>query len=430
MGFLLRRSPARARAGWYDNFNRPDENPLGFPWSSWGEPRTVFLASNRLVLGYDSGGWFQPNPDGGVAYEHQPLTPDWAVEFFCQIEIPTRDNGDVNVFLDRNWTAGGSASSTEYQTYFGLRKETTEDDEGDETVTRRAHIRCRRKGAWLLALSYSFTMTQAQWAATNHWKIVVFQDKYVGIVMNGKLVALRILENSNYYLGPGKRAANFRNNHQSEVYIDDFRTYDRPALTATAWVSEFFDDFNRTTGTTVGNGWSQLGSNFGINANALSMQGGFPSDGRRGVWRDGISSGNMRILFTLGGGTGDPNAIAETTVLGRVNSAGTLGIGVWINAASVRIVKMTGAVNAPTYLDLTEPISVVGGDIANGQQYALCFHDDEAWIERVSDGAPLVWSDGIDAHSPESNRGVAVVLRRQSFANSAPVNDLRVLTAI
>ncbi|OLT33685.1 hypothetical protein BJF84_21355 [Rhodococcus sp. CUA-806] len=391
----------------------------------------MFLASNRLVLGYDSGGWFQPNPDGGVAYEHQPLTPNWAVEFFCSIEIPTRDNGSVNVFLDRNWTAGGSASSTEYQVYFSLYKTTTEDDEGNETVERRAYIRCRHKGDWFPALTFGFSLTQAQWAANNQWKIIVFQDKYIGIVMNGKLFALRILENANYYLGGGKRAANFRNNHQSEVYIEDFRTYDRPAL-PTSWVSEFLDEFTgANTSNGPGNGWSALGDNHGILSNAYSMRQPFPppSDGRRGIWRGGLTRGDMRVAVVFGGGTGDPNGTAETCVVGRVNETGTLGIAAHFWSTRVKISVVSGPFNSPTYTDLTDEITVYGGNIAFGETYALNILGDEAWIDRASDGALLCWTDGINAASPETNRGHGLIVRRQTFINSAPVTAVRASVA-
>ncbi|OZC62162.1 hypothetical protein CH267_01055 [Rhodococcus sp. 06-621-2] len=428
MGFLLRRTK-RAFAGWYDNFNRPDESPLQFPWSSWGEPRTVSLTSNRLVLGYDSSGWFQPNPDGGVAYEHQPLTPDWAVEFFARVEKPNSD-GQVNVFLDRNWTAGGSASSTEYQTYFRLNRATSsEDEDGNRDVEYAARIICRRKGTWLAALIFGITLTQSQYAANNRWRIIVFQDKYVGVLMNGKLVMLRVLENANYFLGDGKRAANFRNNHPGEVYIDDFRTYDQPDPRAQTWVEEFYDDFNRTNNSSVvGNGWSQIGAAFGIVSGAMSIPGGFSTDGRRGAWRGPFSKGDMRIEFTFGGGSGSPNGTSETTVFGRVNSAGTLGVGVVFHDTRMRLTCIGGPLNGTTYTDFSEDIKPIP-NIANGQKFALCIVGDIVWLERMSDGAILMWSPGVNAYSPETNRGVAVALRRLPLTNSAPIDDLRVLTA-
>lgn len=401
------------------------------PWSSWGEPRTLSLRSNRLVLGWDSGGWFQPNPDGGVAFEAQPLTPNWAVEFDCQIELPSRDNGQVNVFLDRNWTAGGSASSTEYQVHFMLRKDTTEEKQDDGTtktsVDRRVSIRCRRKGSWFIALNYGASLTQAQWAANNRWRIIVFQDKYVGILMNGRLVALRVLENVNYYLGDGKRAANFRNNHPSEVYIDNYQTNDMPDPRSQPWTEEFYDDFNRTNNSSVvGNGWSQIGAAFGIASGAMSITGG--TDGRRGAWRGPFSSGNQRIEFTFGGGSGAPNGTAETTVFGRVNSAGTLGVGVVFHDSRMRLTCISGPFNGTAYTDFSEDITPIT-NIANGQQFALCIVGDLIWLERMSDGAILMWSPGVNAYSPETNRGVAVAFRRLLFTNSPPINDLRVFTA-
>ncbi|OZF09799.1 hypothetical protein CH300_00010 [Rhodococcus sp. 15-1154-1] len=432
MGFLLRRSPARALAGWFDTFDRPNENPVLPPWNFWGDSAAFALVDNKLKLAAE-GAVRGGNPDGGVAFEHQPLTENWGVEFVRTISSGSSD-AVMDVWLDKNWTEGGSASSTRYQVYVHFERDTKEDDEGKETVTRSVKFYSRDKSTWLWSGigSDSFNLNAAAWTAAITVKVHVFEDRYMIGWINGYPELLLDLYDPNYRFGPRKRSANFAQIRGPVSSIDDFKTYDLPANPLRKnWTSIFFDDFDRANSTTVGNGWAQTaGNNFGIHQNGLSMNSPVAgSDGYRQVRRD-AGAGDVRIEFVLGDGIGDPNLTARSAILARMNAAGTQGLACIIHPRSVTLHGFTwgATLTRPEWTSPTQPILAVGTDyVEEGHQMSFNISGDYAWVFNHTLDRLIAFRDGINALASPSQTWIGAFIARYSFVNSVPVAEVRVL---
>lgn len=446
MGFLLRRSPARALAGWYDTFDRPNESPVKAPWAFWGNVADFSIVSNRLKLAAETDPARGGTADGGIAYEHQPLTENWGFEF-TRAPIGTTSVSSSNetyqtVWIDKNWTEGGAASSTVYQVYLQLQAKYSEDedDEGnvDKDMDRRVRLMTREKGTGSIFTppdstgSDSVTVGAIAWAAALSIRIHVYSDRYMIGWINGYPELLLDLYDPNYRFGPKKRSANFAQISGLVASIDDFKTYDLPVGLRTNWTSEFFDDFNRANGTTVGNGWDQISNGtFGINNNALSMTSSFSgSDGFRQV-RRGPFPQDVRIEFVFGGGTGDLTLAIRSAILARMNAAGTKGIAMIAHPRSVTIHGFTwngSPGTAPSYTGPTQPILAVGTDYVElGHLLSFNIVGDIAWVFNHTLDRLIAFRDGIDALAGSNDGWVGAFIARNAFVNSAPINEIRVL---
>lgn len=458
MAFLIRRNK-RARAGWADNFNRADENPIGYPWAFWGNVANFTLTNNRLKLAADGqtrGG----NYDGGVAFEQQPLTPNWVVEFDrAPIGTTTTSSSNEtrqNIFFDKNWTEGGRASSTLFQVGMELdakyNKEEKDKDTGE--VTKRESMdyrvqfftrdKTRTEGFWIFTYPGSIgsdttSVSATPWASTLRLKVMVLEDRYlIGWVNGGgasKSADLVVdLWDTRFQFGPGKRAANFAQVSGLVASIDNFKTYDIEPIIRREWAATFEDTFNRANSTTVGNGWTQTaGNNFGIYQNALSMNSPIAgTDGFRQVRRNG-GERDIRIEFILGGGTGDPALQIRSAFLARMNSAGTKGLACIISPRSVTIHGFTwnGALGTPpVYTGDVQPILAFGTDYINQTDvYSLNISGDYAWVINESTDRLFYFRDGVNAlgGTDPADTWVGAFVARNAFVNSAAINNFKVL---
>ncbi len=421
MSWLLKRSQPLARAGWRDDFTRADETPIKQPWRPWGSSVTADLVGNRMRI--NDADWFQT---GGIGFEHQPLTPNWGIEFHTEFSsYSAGGSGDVGIKLNisNNWTQGSASKRyiPAISMYF--------DGGGDDPDHR--YIRLYEKDTEAIidfgSVVASVELGASEWAQPHDWKVRCFNDKTFAIWMDGTVRLVFTLPDAAYQPGPGTRAINFQKVGGATCYLDDFALEDilAPLPTAAQWTSQFYDDFNRTNNTTIGNGWTKVGTNSAISSNAYATTG--TTDGSRGIYQSTpLSSGNMR-LETVWGGPSNPTTAQCSSLIGRMNSAGSLGIAANVFSNKIYIAKFTGSLSAPTFTDLAVSNSLPSG-VDNGAKYALCIYGDEAWVEDAA-GNFLVFADGINAASPDSNHYFGARVQRGAFINSQSFNDYRALVA-
>ena len=443
---LIRRNVPRAFARWHDNFNRTELSGVKKPWAMWGDPRVVYIRSDYkwLVLEAQASGWGSPTSDGGVAYEHQPFTPNWAVEF--DLEPGGNQEGKIVGYIDYNWTAGGQASTTRYQAYFSLGRYVDTDSDGNKTTLYQFMILHRDKNSWFPSTKLNFNLTSdeyftgAIWArkGPNHYKLIFINDTIVVLVFNDVVQAITFVTDPLYKSGPGKRAINFKSEAPFDWYIGKFSTYDREEMPVLPeqWSQIYVDEFNRPNSTGgAGAGWTSGGdNNHGILDNGYSMRQPFPppGDAYRASWRNpGLTSSNydLKIEVKIGGGTGDPNTISESVVVARTTAAGLGGIGMFIHSNKARIARINGNIYNSNGNDL--PQSFLGptlstGNIARGDTVALCIFRDEAWIEVNGNIVNFVVKINTLVPLTADNNYIGLVLRRKAFANSAPFDSVRV----
>lgn len=442
MAFLIRRNTGRAFARWFDNFTR-SENPVKFPWAAWGAARTVYMRSDYrwLVLASDTVEESTDIPDGGIGYEYQPLTPNWAIEFSA--EHGSLADGSLYGFIGRSWTSGGNAGSTVFETYFQLLADST-----STAQFYRVYVQYRDKSSQFLSSGLSYWMSQEEWRrgvlwtnkTVNRYKILVFNDSTIVLFVNGSLKDVKRITDTRFHFGPDRRAINFQGAAPFDWYISNFSTYDREELPIAAdrWQLLYEDTFDRpnTTGG-PGNGWTSGGdSNHGITSNAYTMKNPFPTpnDTYRASWiNPGLTAAtkNVRIEVVLGGGIGVVNDTAHSVIVARTTSAGLGGLGVFIRQGSLLLARIDENIYGSSTSELiktnTGPASAPSTPVAIGDTIALCIYGDEAWVEQ--NGNIINYGIGIDALVPHTAATcyVGLVLRRKTFNSSAPFANVRVL---
>lgn len=428
---MLVRRTRRALAGWADPLTGRTENPVQKPWAPWGDPRTVVLDGTGMVLGND-GGWFQPNPNGGIAYEHMPLTPNWEMRFSRTLSEYESD-GILRVYLDRNWTAGGSANSTRYQTYLQLEQRTKKEKEDDGSTRTRVYrdllLVQRDTSSWIGGAEAAVPrISDSEWSKKLTIAVRVFRDKVVILYLNGQRWDFRDITDTRYNFTGGQRAGNFAQISGPVNRVTDFATRDIPGLRDT-WVLSFSDTFDRPNSTSVGNGWSQAGAQFGIWNNSLSMRDDFfPGDGHRGAWRTTpTATRDQRVEAILGGGNGSPGIVAWTYIVMRANAAFSSGLAFRIRDGSFELVKFSGSATSPSFGSVIVSQNAI---IDNGMEFAFNIVGDQAWVDRIDGGRLdcVLWTDGIDAEVG-NQRYIGVIVQRLAFANSVPIANLRAYDA-
>jgi hypothetical protein len=421
VSWFLKRAQALARQGWRDDFTRADESPIKQPWRPWGSSVTADLVGNRMRI--NDADWFQT---GGIGFEHQPLTPNWGIEFRTEFASYSGGDSGIKLSISNNWPQGGA--SKRYIPVISMAKDTDSEDPTTHRITLYRKDTESFLNLGTVADIYSFS--SVEWAMPHNWRIRCFNDKTFAIWMDDIVRIVYTYSDSDaaYRPGPGTRGVNFQRIGSSiDCFIDNFAIYDMlvPLPTADQWVSQFYDDFNRTNNTTIGNGWTKVGANAAISSNAYATTG--TTDGSRGIYQSTpLSSGNMR-LETVWGGPNNVTVFQCSSLIGRMNSAGSLGIAANFFSDKIYIAKMTGSLSSPTFVDLAVSKSLPA-NVANGAKYALCIYGDEAWVEDAA-GNFLVFADGINAASPDTNRYFGARVQRGAFINSQSFNDYRALTA-
>nr|WP_296763773.1 hypothetical protein [Rhodococcus sp. (in: high G+C Gram-positive bacteria)] len=459
MGFLLKRNKI-ALAGWSDDFNRPNESVAQPPWRFWGNVADFSLVDNRLKLAAE-GQSRSGNYDGGIAFEHQPLTPNWSLEFvrapIGTTAVNSSNETTQQIFLDRNWTEGGNASSSPYQVIIELDSDYNREEKDEEgKVTKRAsmdyNVNIRTRDKTNATTSWGFTtygsigadyavIGASEWAAAMHLRFDIFSDRYIIGYINGIQRLFADMYAETFRFGSRRRSANFAQISGLVASIDNFKTYDIPPTRQSPirdnWTSRFFDNFDRENSTTVGNGWTQsAGNNFGIHQGSVSMNGGTftGTDGFRQIRRD-TGSSDMKVEFVYGGsGNGAPSLLAKTGVLGRVSADGSRGLIAYFAETSFWLggFQWGGTLTAPDLLPNTPFFSsVFQTKLKTGVRYSLEISGDGMWIRNLDESGRIVqYRGGINAIQPPSpnNTWAGVFISRYAFTNSTDIAEMRIHT--
>lgn len=423
--WMLKRSRPLSKQGKLDNFNRANENPPRQPWRPWGSSTDADITDNKLVI-RDSSTLFGLGPRGGWGSEHFPLTANWGLEWSMAFVDTTIESTEAfYLYLGKNWVYGGDPTAVKYQVFLAWEHYTTTnmDDEIQHHYRVTLHLDDKDSAIDGPRKVWYDMDSKSNLFANHTWRIKCVDDNTFILWMDGvvrwvyKIPAG--LESGNFLRGPGLRAQAMRAINL-DAYLEDWYVYDYVAPPPTWSADVFYDNFNRGNGSPA-NGWTTVGSDVVINSNSLGLAGGFLSDGNRGAWRSGapLTTGNMRLSVTLGGAHGLSNT-QDSSVVGRMNAAGTLGICLNIFGNKIYIAKFTGTLSSPTFTDLgMDELTLNNGDVVS-----FIITGDEAWAEYA--GEILLYVDGINAHSPETNRGYGARFKRGAFVNSVAFNDYRV----
>ncbi|MGN2634639.1 hypothetical protein ACTD5D_39700 [Nocardia takedensis] len=413
MGNLLKRHPARVRAGWFEDFDRAPENPIRQPWKKWGTVGDATLnALGEMELPPVSG-----TNLGGYSYEFQAYDKHYGMEYEVWWPVIGAGESALSLFIMPNWAKSG----TDWNNTLGIRLFHQPVGSGDT-------VRIQQWGG-LLTTSTDVAVGDSPVAFngnTLRLQVAVDDEKFVRAYLNDSLVCSGTLAAA-FATVEGRRGMNFMNQSAVRAYFRNTRIVDRTALfpAAPAWNEIFVDDFNRANNATIGNGWTKIGNNAGIVSNSFATTG--TTDGSRAVLRDTANtSGRARIEGVVGGAIG-PNTNADSSLILCGNAAGTVGLAANIFADEVYISRYSTILsgNPPTFTNLAG--RTTGIDIAAGDVIAFCVWDGAAWIEH--NGARILYALGVNAVVPATNTWSGGRVERTSFANSHSWNSLRILNA-
>lgn len=429
--YLLKRGRALAKQGWRPDFS-VGQNPPQQPWKPWGDSTAADISGGDLFIG-DSGSLWDMGPRGGWGSEYFALTGNWGMEFGLDLNTTGILGGrNFTMYIGKNWVHGGDPTAVKYQVALKWEQWSTgtgEDSENHFGMSlwlddKDSAIDGPRK------VTYEFN-SLGELTTPRTWRFKFINDNTVVMWMDGIVrwvyTIPASLEGGAFLRGPGLRSVAMR-----AFFFDAWITnpatgpmfYDY-VLPPPSWsADEFYDNFDRGNGAPA-NGWVTVGANVAINSNSLGLASGFLSDGPRGAWRSSnpASTGNMRISVTIGGAHGVSSSQASS-VIGRMNGAGNVGISLNIFSNKIYIAKYSGTFTSPTFVDYgMDNVTISNGDVLD-----FCINDDECWVERG--GATLLYVDGINAHSPASNSIYGTIFSRGAFVNSCSFNDLRVKTRV
>lgn len=411
-GFLMKRSPSRARAGWFDSFDRAVENPAQKPWVHLGDGTPADInASQELHVPQN----FGTANGGGDSYAYQPLTPNWGFEMELWFPVTGLASQGFTAYFTDSWTRIGAA----FTNVVGVRlmhAPIIGPDFVQLSEFANVWTAAGPRGQWNSPVTYNgTTITFAMW---------VDNDQFVRIWINGTYVGGAMISNA-FKLGPDRRCMRFLNAALCDVWIRWVYHYDRPSdfPTAVSWSSSFYDDFNRTNAP-VGNGWTTYGSTNEAQIRANSYAWANTNDGTRAVMRStGTSNGRQRVEAVIGG---NANLSASPSVLlARCNAAGTNGLACFVSNGTITLNRLTGSIA------VTSPANVEYGSVAptftNSDKIALCAYDNWAWVE--VNGVPVIYAFNINATIPVTQNYCGLAVRRNAFTNSNSWNDTRLLVA-
>jgi hypothetical protein len=413
MGQTIRAITDYPRANWHDEFQRPNETPLAQPWGVWGQlPSSAQLESNVIRFGSAN----SVANFGGWSYEHQPFTGFWGVEFDFAVSVGGIAAQQFRLILDAPWSKVGSdfndVLAIDFQSRVALA--------GGPRVMAVTFTNWAAVGNIRAENAIPVNLFDGSWHTYRVW---VDFDSTIRVSIDGALYLWTTIP-SPFNPSPGRRAANFGNGTNSNLYFDNFELYDREY--DILWTSQFYDDFNRTPGP-VGNGWTQVGANAAIQSSAWATTG--TTDGGRAILRDtSISNGRMRVEGTLSANPSNTNNADNRLILCGNSTAGTQGLVARINGDQVRIARFSSALsgNPPTFTQLSGNGSL-SSNIVSGNKIGFSVRDGYAWIDR--DGEVLLFAGNVHSVVPSSNRFAGAGVARFFFADSAPWNDLRILQA-
>lgn len=420
MAFLIRRNIPRAYAGWFDNFDRPNENPVKQPWGANGGFATANVQLKDGALEMDQG---YVAPLGAVSYEFQPFTEVWGCEFDIWMPAGGLAAQSFLILIGGSWAKreGSFINSAAIRFFYRSVGQTNPVGiyEFNDVVSTNATLQ-----------------EQVLAGGSNWWNVphnirLWVDGKTVRMWIDGVLT-LGSTFRGVYGPGPGKRAVNFNNQLFVNNRITNYKLYDRPKSDLfNGWSSVLWeDDFNRVNNPSIGNGWVKLGrTGTVIQTNSLAYTSG--SDNPSWVNQDGfpMPTGDCRIETTLGGSRAPQNAetyMRYQRINARINSSRTNFLSLWFSREKMAIVRGVKQMNDQAYpgtsgWQLIDDQTNVD-NLKSGDKVAFCVRGDDAWAEVNGKIVMAVSVAGLT--NPAVDRGWGLGLDRANFGTSGSFDDV------
>ncbi|WP_280393254.1 hypothetical protein [Nocardia wallacei] len=409
---LLKRGLKRARGGWFFNQgDRPAQNPVRQPWKQWGSNSPGFInASGELELPPASG-----TNLGGVSYEFMPFTSNYGLEFDVVWPVIGAGESALSLFIMASW----ARVAVDWDDTLGVRLFHQPVGSGDTVRIQQWND--------LTSLSGDAAVGNSPVAydsgALLSLRVLVDDDRFVRAYLNNTRVAAGTLA-PQFFTSAGRRGMNLMNQAAVNARFRRARLYDRTGLipAALAWSQIFADTFDRANGA-AGNGWTTDGTGVGITGNSWGMNTGSPSDGSRGLTRPtGITNGRQRVEATIGGQHGISSS-QDSSIILCCNTTRTAGLAANVFSNKAYLSRWTGSLTSPTFTDLVTPREDI--TLSNGDALAANLYDGTMWLEH--NGSRILYADNANAVVPASNDVVGLRVERATFVNSNSWNDIRIL---
>ncbi|QTJ64964.1 hypothetical protein HYG77_04695 [Rhodococcus sp. ZPP] len=185
-----------------------------------------------------------------------------------------------------------------------------------------------------------------------------------------------------------------------------------------------FDDFNRANSSTIGGPWVKYGTNSAISSNSYATSG--TSDGSRGIVTSSqINTDDGYVEAVLGGAIA-PNGNADTSIMARVNAAGTVGLSANFYSDRVYLSKFSDVSGLTAGYDsgMTDIASNTSVSFASGDTVRLEFEGDN-YVVRKNGTAVITTSDASVTRGPGQRYG-AIRVERAPFNNSCAINSFKI----
>ncbi|WP_280201400.1 hypothetical protein [Nocardia cyriacigeorgica] len=409
MSFLIRRNLPWAWAGWFDDFNRPPENPIKQPWNHFGDGAPAILNSvgeMEIPSNYNS------VAGGGESYEFMPFTPNFGIEWEMYWPAGGATAQYFNLFIIENWAKVG----VNYANLLCIRLRHRIDAVGGDDIAIWEFNSFMTPGREIVVAQ----VPQKYEAGTTTVRVWIDRDMLVRVWVNNTYL-LQAVPTANHRTGPERRGINFMNAGHPSAWVRWTKIYDRPTdfHTALAWNNTVIDDnFNRADGA-VGNGWTQLGADAGLVGGSWSHISG--NDTSVGLIRDtGVTHGAQRIEAVIGGNV-PPHADRDSSLILRTNATGSEGLAANFYSGGVFLARFTGSLQSPTFHDFVSTAAT----ITAGDTLAFSCNGEGAWIER---NGQIILLAHLNGTVSGTNRYVGLRVERDSFNDSASWNSAKVLT--
>lgn len=405
MGFLIRRNLPKAWAGYYDGFQRADENPVQPPWRHLGDGDVTKIVGNQLKVH----GNYASSNGGGPTYQWQPFTSNWGAEISFGWPVSGLAPQQFCLMFSNSWTQVDASFTNVVLVYCG-----------HEVAAQTVQYQ-ERPNPFASAVVTRSWSSPVSFGATNpiNLRVWVENDEWIRIWTNGTYVG-SVHISSGYRPAQGRRCLRILNASLTDAYVYSHNHYDRPSTVPplSVWSSIFYDDFNRSDGA-VGNGWTQLGTDAGIVSNRYTHTG--TGTNSVGLIRDvGDLAGRARIEAIVR----SPSSAADGSLMLFCNSAGTQALVANIYSNHIYLGRMTSSVNGtPSFSDFQD----IGVTVADGDKLAFSVYSEICWLE-IND-VPVLYAGNVHDVVPDTNQYAGLRVRRDG-SDGVKFDDVRIYSGI
>ena len=426
MSWLMRRNRPLAYAGWEDNFNRPNENPIQQPWGVGTSSRLNVeggqIRDNQLVLA--------PNYltyDTGLSFEHQPFTENWGYELNF---LTARQSGAgarvMGPWLGPSWSKLGQSFIGSISQTMGYREPLV-----GLTSYCGIYIALSNDGVSNVNLGmYEFFAPGIIWDGAAHTsRVWVDQDKTLRWWIDDRLIVANTIPVAQQgVLQDERRAVNLNNQLFGEAIVDSFRLYDRPSDLKDRWKPAplWQDDFNRANNTTIGSGWTKQGrTNSVIATLSWSVTAGFTDDYVKWIVQDQRTpNGPYKIEVTLGGRDAPQDDKAQI-IAARINEAGTNGIGLVFSKNRIQFMRIDKQINVTQFaFGKVLALCPQNPALKIGDKVALVVDPEDDSVVGMINGNIVVGYGKISEITSSLDNRFALGLDRSNFLSAGSINDV------